>query len=133
MSNVIVNRRDYERLYDFIMSPIANVYGPMTRLDTELRKSRIVAPVNVPRNVVTMNSQVRVEDLATGETHTYTLAFPEQANIDEDRISVAAPLGAALLGAKQGEVVEFAGPRGTRRVKIRKILYQPEAAGDFHL
>ena len=44
-----------------------------------------------------------------------------------------APLGTALLGTRVGDVVEFAAPAGTRRLKVEKVLYQPEAAGDFHL
>jgi regulator of nucleoside diphosphate kinase len=39
----------------------------------------------------------------------------------------------ALLGARVGKVVQFGAPAGPRRLKVEKILYQPEAAGDFHL
>ena len=61
------------------------------------------------------------------------LVFPSDADIDEGRLSVLAPLGTALLGARVGDLVEVNAPAGVRRIKVEKVLYQPEAAGDFHL
>jgi regulator of nucleoside diphosphate kinase len=80
-----------------------------------------------------MRSQVKVRDMKLDETETYTLVYPEEADINEDKLSVLAPLGRALLGCHVGQVIEFNAPGGKRKLKIEKILYQPEAAGDFHL
>jgi regulator of nucleoside diphosphate kinase len=80
-----------------------------------------------------MNSKVRFVDLRTREKETYTLVYPEEADVDLAKLSVLAPLGTALLGASVGDVVECRTPGGVRRLKIERILYQPEAAGDFHL
>jgi regulator of nucleoside diphosphate kinase len=68
-----------------------------------------------------------------GESETYTLVYPDEADILAGRLSVLAPLGIALLGARVGQVVEFDAPAGARRLKVEKVLYQPEGAGDFHL
>ena len=62
----------------------------------------------------------------------YTLVFPEEANIDQNRISVLAPLGTALLGYKVGDTLEWEVPAGLRRLKVIEILYQPEPAEDYH-
>jgi regulator of nucleoside diphosphate kinase len=98
-----------------------------------LKRSRVVGAESVPDGVVTMNSKVRVRDLKSGESETYTLVFPDDADINDGRLSVLAPLGTALLGAEAGDVVEFAAPAGVRRLKVEKVLYQPEAAGHYHL
>jgi regulator of nucleoside diphosphate kinase len=63
---------------------------------------------------------------------TYSLVFPEDANIESGAISILAPVGTALLGYREGSTVEWAVPSGRRRFKIEKILYQPEASGDLH-
>ena len=55
------------------------------------------------------------------------------ADLELERLSVLTPLGAALLGASVGDIVECNTPGGIRRLRIEKLLYQPEAAGDFHL
>ena len=67
------------------------------------------------------------------EKETYTLVYPDEADINEGKLSVLAPLGTALLGMRVGDIVEFEAPAGTRRLKIERVLYQPEAAGDLHL
>jgi regulator of nucleoside diphosphate kinase len=63
----------------------------------------------------------------------YTLVYPDEADFNAGKVSVLAPMGTALLGARAGQVVEFDAPGGRRRMKVVKILDQPEAAGDVHL
>lgn len=58
-----------------------------------------------------------------------TLVFPEEAEPDDGRISVVAPIGAAVLGYKAGDTVQFRTPGGLRRLQVEQVLYQPEAAG----
>jgi len=102
-------------------------------LAKELEKAHIVKPEEVPTDVVTMNSKVRVLDVESGETKEYTLVFPHQADITHGLISVLAPIGTALLGYKTGDVIELTVPDGKRVLKVESVLYQPEASGDFHL
>ena len=131
--NSVITTRDFERLQDLAQSPQSQFYGPMTGLENGLRRGSVVAPCKVGRNVVTMNSRVRVRDVQSGERENYTLVYPADADIDEGRLSVLAPLGAALLGARARQIVVVSTPRGDRRLRIERILYQPEAAGDYHL
>ena len=133
--NVVINERDFDRLNDLVHSPrLRTTHAPMVAtLEQELARGKVVAPTDVPGGVVTMNSRVRFRDLRSGGRETYTLVYPEQANVDEARLSVLAPLGTALLGASAGDVVECRTPGGVRRLKVERVLYQPEAAGDFHL
>ena len=105
----------------------------LANLSVELARAEVVAPREVSRNVITMNSTVALVDLETGEEETYTLVFPEAANIAAGRISVLAPIGTGMLGYEVGDVFEWAVPDGTRRLQVKEIIYQPEAAGDFHL
>lgn len=100
-------------------------------LERELDRAHVVDPKAIPTDVVTMNSQVRLRDVDTGEERVYTLVFPSQAKIEEGRISVLAPIGTAMLGYRVGDTIEWPVPAGVKRVKIEGILYQPEAAGDF--
>lgn len=105
----------------------------LKRLEVELERSQPVAPDNVPGDVITMNSTVRLTDLDSGEEMTYTLVFPQEADIRQGRLSVLAPIGTAMLGYRVGDTFEWQVPDGTRRLKVEKMLYQPEAAGDYHL
>ena len=100
-------------------------------LQEELDRARIVDPKDVPEDVVTMNSLVRLKDLDTSEEKTYWLVFPEKSNISQQAISVLAPIGTALLGCREGDTIEWEAPRGTKRFMIIEVAYQPERLGNY--
>ena len=133
--DVVLTEVDFDRLKHLIESPRYRATHAMllTGLKAELDRGRVVPQGDVPKGVVTMHSRVRVRDTKTDETETYTLVYPDEADISDGKLSVLAPLGAALLGARVGRVVRFEAPAGLRRLKVEKVLYQPEAAGDLHL
>ena len=59
--------------------------------------------------------------------------YDADADAVGERVSVLTPLGAAILGSRVGDVVEWQTRRGPRRMKIERIVFQPEAAGQFDL
>jgi regulator of nucleoside diphosphate kinase len=127
---------DNKRLRDLLAEArYTNYRGSeyLADLEHELNRAKVVDPKIVPPDLVTMNSRVRLEDLDTGEELVYTLVFPENANLSENKISILAPIGTAMLGYSVGDVFEWKVPGGISRMKIKELLYQPEAAGDFHL
>ena len=133
--NAVITESDFDRLMRLVDSPRYRSADPrrVLGLKSELDRRVVVASNRTPKGAVTMNSRVRVRDLETDESETYTLVFPEAADLETNRLSVLAPLGTALLGRFAGDEVEFAVPAGVRRLRIERIVYQPEAAGDFHL
>jgi regulator of nucleoside diphosphate kinase len=82
----------------------------------------------VPPDVITMNSEVRLMDVDSGEVKVYKLVFPTQTRT-ENSLSVLAPIGTAILGYRVGDVIEWRVPKGVRRLKVLEVLFQPEAAG----
>jgi regulator of nucleoside diphosphate kinase len=132
-----VTQHDMERLRALIASTNGGRGDDRDRpylatLTAELDQAVVVGPDEVPPDVVTMNSRVRLRD--GRRTWVMTLVFPEDANPEEGSISVLAPLGAALLGFRVGQTVTFRVPGGAERAcDILSVLYQPEAAGDLHL
>jgi regulator of nucleoside diphosphate kinase len=134
--NLYITEFDKSRLEELIA--VAEEFGGHDRKDLEslaeeLDKAEIVSPENVPADVVTMNSKVVLRDLDTSKEMIYRLVFPSDANIDAGAISVLAPVGTAILGYAKGDVVEWPVPSGVCRIRIEDVLYQPEAAGDYHL
>jgi regulator of nucleoside diphosphate kinase len=98
-------------------------------LKAELDRGHIVEPAAIPHDVVTMNSRVRLTDVETNEDQVYTVVFPSDANLDQGKISILAPIGTAILGYRVGDTVEWRVPGGIKKLRIKEILYQPEAAG----
>lgn len=133
--SIQITRFDKARLMRLLRSldAAAENRDDIDGLERELGRGAEVDSTEVPPDVVTMNSTVRVTDLDANTTHLYTIVFPGDADFEKGRISILSPLGTALLGYRAGDVVTWEMPRGTRRLRIEELVYQPEAAGDFHL
>jgi hypothetical protein len=90
----------------------------------------LAAPSEAPHDTVAIDSTVEIRDLDFDESEVYTLVHPDKANILRNRISSFTPIGRALLGRREGEVVEVAAPRGAIRIRIERIrrLSKPKTA-----
>lgn len=94
-----------------------------------LGEAAVVRSEDVPPTVVTLNSRVRVRTVGTDAEREFTLVVPGHSDLRKGRISVLTPVGAALLGRREGDTVECDVPAGRLRLRIEAVLYQPEAAG----
>ncbi|HOW55239.1 MAG TPA: nucleoside diphosphate kinase regulator [Syntrophorhabdaceae bacterium] len=125
---IYITQHDMERL-----RALMEVYAENTELLEEmLDKARIVLPKDIPHNVVTMNSTVRVKDIDTGEERTFTLVFPGN-KAGNDAVSILAPAGTALIGSREKDIVERQVPAGKKRMEILEIIYQPEREGKYDI
>ncbi|WP_162426794.1 nucleoside diphosphate kinase regulator [Pontibacter pudoricolor] len=134
MNPIYLTEKDQERLHSLVQlqrqnGGAASVEG----LCKELKRAKVVASEEVPTDVVTMNSLVRLKDMKTGKEIEITVVYPKDADLNARKISVLAPVATAILGGKVGDEVEWPAPQGMLYYKIESILYQPEAAGDLFL
>lgn len=135
-ASIYITEQDHERLSSLIESNRGGSAADMEYLLTladELDRAEIVDSKEIPADVITMRSQVRLKDLVSGEANIYSLVFPTEANVSEGKISILAPIGTAILGYKRGDTIEWPVPSGLRRIKVDEVLYQPEAAGEYGL
>ncbi len=100
-------------------------------LEHEVERATVVEPHQVPQDVVTMNSRALVR--LDGEAVEVALVYPEEADDSAGKLSVCSDVGTAILGYKEGDAFDWRMTHRTRHVRIEKVLYQPEAAGHFHL
>ena len=116
------------------LTTIGNPFRPYLRqLGDEVDAAAVVPAASVEPDVVTMNSLLRIADEDTGTAESVTLVYPTESDVLRSRLSVLTPLGIRLLGQRAGDTVEWSVAGGVRRVRIDQVLYQPEAAGHFHL
>jgi len=131
--NIYITDKDMERLRELIMA--AREFKKeeekyLRELESELNKGTIVKPQDIPPDIITMNSEVHLLDLNTKEETTYQLVFPDQADVSRGKVSILAPIGTALLGYSVGDIIEWKVPAGVAKLKVEKIIYQPEANGE---
>lgn len=136
MNKIILSKLDYTRIHKSIYDARqSNSIGKTEaeNLLNELKSSIVVEPEQIPANVVTMNSEVKVSFLNSNKTLQFRIVYPDKANIKENRISIFSPVATALIGYKVGDEIEWIVPSGLTKLRIDEIIYQPEAAGDFDL
>jgi regulator of nucleoside diphosphate kinase len=127
---IVVTSSDMERLRTLIDTTAGD---KADALDAELTRAVVVEPAEVPPDVVTMNSRVVYRDEESNETREVTLSYPKDASLEQGRVSVLAPVGAALLGLSVGQEIDWLVPGGRhKRLRILAVPYQPQAAGDYH-
>ena len=129
---IYITQSDMNRLRSLIES-MKSSREDLKTLRAELDQAHVVSPSAIPPDVITMNSKAQLRDLADNELMTYTLVFPQKANVDEGLISVLAPVGTAMLGHRVGDEFEWHVPAGAIRLRVESVLYQPEAAGHYNL
>ncbi|MES2975445.1 MAG: GreA/GreB family elongation factor [Pseudomonadota bacterium] len=104
------------------------------QLDGILSGSDVVATRAVAADVVTMYTQVEIEDCHTRLRHQLVLCYPWDAEPAGGFISVLSPVGLALLGMRAGSTVRWQTPSGEESsAQVMSILFQPEASGDYTL
>jgi regulator of nucleoside diphosphate kinase len=96
-------------------------------LAAELDRAVVVSEATMPPGLVTMHSRVELVDLDTRQRETYTLVFPHEADVEDGRISVLAPIGTAILGYKAGDTLSWKVPSGMRRLKVLKVVREAHA------
>ena len=99
----------------------------LEKLQVELDRARVLEPHQVPANVITMHSMVTVKYLTTGKEFTIRLVYPERADARENKVSVFAPVGVALLGYRKGDTIHWNAPGGKIKIKVKDVVYHPEA------
>lgn len=130
---IIINRLDAERLQRLIDEADDKDLAVARSLEEELARGEVVDPELIPEDVVSMCSQVQFTDLARDRQIIRTLVYPHALATTEDGISVMAPVGAALIGLRIGDTIDWPLPGGREtRLRIDAILWQPEREGQFH-
>jgi regulator of nucleoside diphosphate kinase len=128
---LLLSRLDCERI-EALLDSHAAANLDTTALRGELARATLVEPADVPADLVTMNSVVRMVDETSGAERELALVYPRDAGA-ADRVSILAPVGSALLGLRAGDAIDWPLPGGsTTRLRVLAIRYQPEAAGELH-
>lgn len=106
---IVVTENDFERLRNLLLRDgqrRARDREHLEQLAEELDRARVVPASEIPADVVTMNSELALRDLDTGEEMTFRIVFPSDANVDQHKVSVLAPLGTAVLADRAGDSIE---------------------------
>jgi regulator of nucleoside diphosphate kinase len=131
---IILTSPDADRLSAIAEAARASQPAVADMLEAEVARAAIVAPADLPPDTVTMNSHVTFGYEHSTRSHWLTLVYPAEADLDRAKISVATPVGAALIGLREGQSIAWSMASGAiRRITLHKVAYQPERAGRFDI
>ncbi len=107
--------------YDAAKDAQAHNEAKIADLESRLSRARIIDKSAIPTDKIFIGATATLKDLDVDEELKYTLVSAEEANYEENKISILSPIGKALLGHAVDEVVEIQVPAGVLKYKILKI------------
>ena len=107
--------------YDAAKDAQAHNAYRMAEVEAKLAKVRIIEDENIPGDKVYIGAIVSLKDLDSKEDLKYMLVSAEEANYEENKLSILSPIGKALMGHKEGETLDIKVPAGTLNYQIVKI------------
>lgn len=125
---IVLGETDHRRLTALATATLKRQPDIAEALLTELDRASVVGTETLPPNVVGMNSWVEFA-ADGGSARLVRLVFPGEANIDEGRISILTPIGAALIGLSPGQSFQWVGPNGHPH-RLTVIAVRPASLGD---
>ncbi|MBU4539121.1 MAG: nucleoside diphosphate kinase regulator [Weeksellaceae bacterium] len=136
MKQIIISKQDFTRIHKAIKD--AKQKNAIKKEDAEkllheLHSAKVVEPEDIPADLVTMNSVVKIHFQNNKTVTEFKIVYPDQANIKEHKISIFSPVASALIGYSVHDEIDWIVPSGMTKIIIDEIIYQPEAAGDFDL
>ncbi len=119
---------------DVLADLAVNVAGRQPELSAlligEIDRAKIHSASKIPSDVVTMGSQVEFTDAASGATRVVELVYPVDADIEAGRVSVLTPIGAGLIGLREGGTILWPHRDGTDRALTVTKVTQPDRIDD---
>jgi transcription elongation factor GreA len=107
--------------YDDAKNEQALLEARISRLKEQLRAARVIDTSDIPKDIVSIGSKVKVKYVDDGETGEYEIVGSAEADPAAHKLSNESPVGRAVLGHKKGDVVEVAAPSGSIKLQIVSI------------
>lgn len=119
---LIIEAGYHDRLMLLALRSMKQAPGLARQLLDEVERARVVPSHEMPSDVVRIGSEVTYRDEDTGQVDTVRVVLPQDASVDERRVSVLAPVGAALIGLSVGQRIEWDVAAGrVRRLTVLRV------------
>lgn len=104
---------------DFVRTKVGRILNHLGQIAAGLA---VVDPESLPGQGAGYGSRVTVRDVATGETDEYTLMVGTLVDIDANQVSLASPIGLALLGKVAGDEITVTTPQKKARLVVTRVI-----------
>jgi regulator of nucleoside diphosphate kinase len=129
----LITKYDYERIQKILnyVNP-HEYYRSIEKLKEKFRKAKLVDSKKIKSTVITMNSRFRIKNLGNGFKREFCLVFPDESDPENNKVSIFDEIGSEIFAHEQGDVINLGNSEDSYYL-IEDVIYQPEAAGHYHL
>ncbi|AWC21830.1 nucleoside diphosphate kinase regulator [Aminobacter sp. P9b] len=124
---IVLSESDHAKLTGLAESSLDRLPEIAEELLSEMDRAKIKPLSRIPANVIRMGSKVTFRS-GDGEVKTVTLVYPGKADIAEGKVSILTPVGAALIGLREGQSVAWTSRAG-RRLEIEIVSVEAPVEG----
>ena len=126
VSQKISDARDHGDLsenaeYDAAKEEMYHLLARIARLQDILSRVQLFDPTGIDSDEITLLSTVKLLDLKHNKEITYTLVSQEEVDVEQNRISIQAPIGKGLIGKRAGDEVSIKVPVGIMNYRILSV------------
>jgi regulator of nucleoside diphosphate kinase len=128
-NKLVLRTDDYEIIQSYLRNSFLKHSFDMKNaeeLKLELKRAKLVSPDKFPADVVRLNSKVKIKEDNNDKVLEIMVVTPDKADIKGGKISVMAPIGAALIGFRQGQKVKWQVPSGKKTFVIMEVSNHKE-------
>lgn len=126
-----ISTLDYERL-ELLLQRLPAQDLHRLYLQAELEKATVVDPAELPPDVISMNSVVQLKLSADGNTRDLQLVYAKDLQPEVAQLSVMTPVGMALLGRREGELIQWQLTDHQQQIEVIRLVSQPEREGLYY-
>ena len=99
------------------------IEGRISELENKISRADVIDISSLDNSKITFGATVKITDLNSDETHTYTIVGADESDIEKNLISISAPLGRAMINKTINDVIEVTTPGGLKEYQINSIKY----------
>lgn len=124
-NNLILTKEDHRLLTSYLNGIFGKTAFDRKNLEDlkgELKKAKLVSSKNIPLDIVRLNSKVAIKSADDTKVMNVILVTPDKANIKEQKISIFAPIGTALIGFRKGQQINWEVPAGKKTFTILEVI-----------
>ncbi|NRF41522.1 GreA/GreB family elongation factor [Pedobacter foliorum] len=118
---IVLSTGIYDLLKDHLRRRKLSKYNE-AKLELELKHAKQVLRNDLPSDVVTVDTNVKVKELESGKEFSYKLVAPARARRKNNTLSILSPIGVAILGYTKGAVVQWEMPEGIKQYQIEEVI-----------
>jgi regulator of nucleoside diphosphate kinase len=125
--SLIIEKKEY-----VILKRVLNISGyhqditlrkAVGKLNKELEIAKILDEEDMPQDIVRFNSEITIIS-ENGWNKKFQLVLPKESDVENNKVSLLAPMGAAVMGYAEGDSLVWEFPSGEQKLTIEKVAQE---------